>query len=91
MIDFKAMGQPSERRLRTLPRWALEWIETLKYRVNFWHAKQRGIEPGRSRILVEEPNAAAIFGLPWWAQDWMDLLKAEAIDQRDKALSHSHR
>ncbi|MBS0202817.1 MAG: hypothetical protein JSS49_07965 [Planctomycetes bacterium] len=87
MIDFKQLGQPSERQLASLPIWAREWIETLKYRVLYWHSRAEGREPVRSRVNAAEPEAMALFGLPWWAQDWVDQLHAEAVDQRGRAMS----
>lgn len=90
MIDFNGMGQPAERRLRTLPRWALEWIETLKYRVLYWHGRSEGRTDFAGRVNVEEPDAAAIFGLPFWAQDWIDLLRSEAIDLRARSRYREH-
>ena len=73
------MGEPSERKLQSLPMWAREWIQTLKYRVMQRLAKESGrVADFTGRRMVREPLAESVFHLPFWAQDWIDLLMAES-------------
>lgn len=77
------LGQPSARRMERLPMYARLWIESLKQRALFWHAKAQGREFD-PRMKTYEPTAEQLATLPLWAQDWIATLKFECRWQRDQ-------
>lgn len=80
---WSEQGQPSETRLERLPQYARAWIETLKQRAMYWHARSTGTE-FVPRIRGQEPSAEQVADLPVWAQEWIRTLLFEVRWWRDQ-------
>lgn len=95
MLDakyFKELGQPSARRLESLPVYLLLWMNELKRQAIFWHARSEGRRVDFvGRLPTYQPSAERLATLPVWAQEWINTLRFEVTWWRDQAKSKSAR